>query len=301
MSEKLQKVLGRSGYGSRRKIEAMINNGHISVDGIIAKLGDRIVVNPEIKIRIDGNLVSIKTNEEIMCRVLVYYKKEGEVCTLSDPEGRPTAFDRLPKLSAGRWISVGRLDINTSGLLLFTTDGELANCLMHPSNVVEREYAVRVFSPHDVKHIDKLKEGVQLKDGIAMFRTINFKGGKGLNQWYTVTLTEGRNREVRSLWAAIDMQVSRLIRIRYANIVLPKWLSRGSWIELDLKAINYLRSIVDLKQRKSPEKVTCPDIKSDHILRSVKEHTKIVGTTSINRNTKEKNYWIKQEVSLSFK
>ena len=145
MSEKLQKVLARAGHGSRREIETMIEAGRVSVDGKVAKLGDRVEVTPAMKIRLDGHVLSIKESEEVVCRVLAYYKPEGELCTRSDPEGRPTVFDRLPKLRGSRWVAVGRLDVNTSGLLLFTTDGELANRLMHPSREVEREYAVRVF------------------------------------------------------------------------------------------------------------------------------------------------------------
>nr|ACF20459.1 pseudouridine synthase [Serratia symbiotica] len=253
MSEKLHKVLARTGYGSRREIEAMINACRVSINGKIAKLGDRIEIHPMMKIRIDGNIISIKKAEETICRVLAYYKPEGELCTISNPsnpEGRLTVFDHLPKLRNLRWVSVGRLDINTSGLLLFTTNGELANRLMHPSRKIEREYAVRVFGKPSAENIKKLKHNIELEDGPAFFRTITFQGGKGLNQWYHVTLTEGRNREVRRLWEAVGIQVSRLIRIRYGNIVLPKGLPRGSWAELDITSINYLCMLVDLKLAK---------------------------------------------------
>ncbi len=235
MSEKLQKVLARAGHGSRREIETMIEAGRVSVDGKVAKLGDRVEVTPAMKIRLDGHVLSIKESEEVVCRVLAYYKPEGELCTRSDPEGRPTVFDRLPKLRGSRWVAVGRLDVNTSGLLLFTTDGELANRLMHPSREVEREYAVRVFGQVDDAKVKQLSKGVQLEDGPAAFRTISFQGGEGLNQWYNVTLTEGRNREVRRLWEAVGVQVSRLIRVRYGDIDLPKGLPRGGWAELDLR------------------------------------------------------------------
>jgi len=184
MSEKLQKVLARAGHGSRREIETMIEAGRVSVDGKVAKLGDRVEVTPAMKIRLDGHVLSIKESEEVVCRVLAYYKPEGELCTRSDPEGRPTVFDRLPKLRGSRWVAVGRLDVNTSGLLLFTTDGELANRLMHPSREVEREYAVRVFGQVDDAKVKQLSKGVQLEDGPAAFRTISFQGGEGLNQWY---------------------------------------------------------------------------------------------------------------------
>ena len=205
MSEKLQKVLARAGHGSRREIEAIIEAGRVSVDGKIATLGDRVEIVPGLKIRIDGHLISVKESAEQICRVLAYYKPEGELCTRNDPEGRPTVFDRLPKLRGARWIAVGRLDVNTCGLLLFTTDGELANRLMHPSREVEREYAVRVFGRVDENKLRDPSRGVQLEDGPAAFKTIKFTGGEGINQWYNVTLTEGRNREVRRLWEAVGV------------------------------------------------------------------------------------------------
>lgn len=161
-------------------------------------------------------------------------------------KGGQPFFDRLPKLRGARWIAVGRLDVNTCGLLLFTTDGELANRLMHPSREVEREYAVRVFGQVDESKLRDLSRGVQLEDGPAAFKTIKFSGGEGINQWYNVTLTEGRNREVRRLWEAVGVQVSRLIRVRYGDIPLPKGLPRGGWTELDLAQTNYLRGLVEL-------------------------------------------------------
>lgn len=246
MSEKLQKVLARAGHGSRREIETMISAGRVSVDGKIATLGDRVEPSKFIKIRIDGHIVSVAESTTEVCRVLAYYKPEGELCTRNDPEGRPTVFDRLPKLRGARWIAVGRLDVNTCGLLLFTTDGELANRLMHPSREVEREYAVRVFGQVDEDKLKQLSRGVQLEDGPASFKTLKFTGGEGINQWYTVTLTEGRNREVRRLWESVGVQVSRLIRTRYGDITLPKGLPRGGWTELELSPTNYLRELVDL-------------------------------------------------------
>nr|WP_268991764.1 23S rRNA pseudouridine(2605) synthase RluB [Limnobaculum eriocheiris] len=276
MSEKLQKVLANSGHGSRREIEAMIQAGRISVDGKIATLGDRIEVNASIRVRIDGHVVALRETEETVCRVLAYYKPEGELCTRKDPEGRPTVFDRLPKMRASRWVAVGRLDVNTSGLLLFTTDGELANRLMHPSREVEREYAVRVFGQVDEDKIKQLRKGVQLEDGMAAFRTISFQGGEGINQWYNVTLTEGRNREVRRLWEAVDVQVSRLIRIRYGALGLPKGLPRGGWTELDLNATNYLREMVGLPpetQSKLPVERDRRRTKANQIRRAVKKHS----------------------------
>ncbi|KEY60788.1 23S rRNA pseudouridine(2605) synthase RluB [Serratia sp. DD3] len=278
MSEKLQKVLARAGHGSRREIETIIEAGRVSVDGKIAKLGDRVELSSSLKIRLDGHLVSLKESEAAVCRVLAYYKPEGELCTRSDPEGRPTVFERLPKLRGSRWVAVGRLDVNTSGLLLFTTDGELANRLMHPSREVEREYAVRVFGQIDDDKIKQLSRGVQLEDGPAAFRTISFQGGEGLNQWYNVTLTEGRNREVRRLWEAVGVQVSRLIRVRYGDIDLPKGLPRGGWAELDLKAINYLRELVELKPEtvsKLPVERERRRVKANQIRRAVKRHSQV--------------------------
>ncbi|MGL4678164.1 MAG: 23S rRNA pseudouridine(2605) synthase RluB [Plesiomonas shigelloides] len=248
MSEKLQKVLARAGHGSRREIEAMIEQGRVSVDGKVATLGDRVDTRQPLKVRIDGHIVSIKEKDEVICRVLAYYKPEGELCTRKDPDGRPTVFDRLPRMKGARWIAVGRLDVNTSGLLLFTTDGELANRLMHPSQEVEREYSVRVFGAVDDAMLQRLRLGVQLEDGPASFKSIKFQGGEGINQWFNVTLTEGRNREVRRLWESQGVQVSRLIRVRSGDIKLPKLVPRGGWAELELKDVNYLRELVGLKE-----------------------------------------------------
>ncbi len=282
MSEKLQKVLARAGHGSRREIEAMIEAGRVSVDGKIATLGDRVEVTPALKIRIDGHLISVKESVEQICRVLAYYKPEGELCTRSDPEGRPTVFDRLPKLRGARWIAVGRLDVNTCGLLLFTTDGELANRLMHPSQEVEREYAVRVFGQVDDAKVRELARGVQLEDGPAAFKTIRFSGGEGINQWYNVTLTEGRNREVRRLWEAVGVQVSRLIRVRYGDIPLPKGLPRGGWTELDLAQTNYLRELVGLTPETASKVAVEKDrrrMKANQIRRAVKRHSQTAGAS----------------------
>lgn len=281
MSEKLQKVLARAGHGSRREIEAMISAGRISVDGKLATLGDRIEPNATVKIRIDGHIVSVSESSQQVCRVLAYYKPEGELCTRNDPEGRPTVFDRLPRLRGARWIAVGRLDVNTCGLLLFTTDGELANRLMHPSREVEREYAVRVFGQIDDAKIRQLSLGVQLEDGPASFRTIKFTGGEGMNQWYNVTLTEGRNREVRRMWEAVGVQVSRLIRVRYGDITLPKGLPRGGWTELDLAPVNYLRELVELPPEsisKVPVEKDRRRTKANQIRRAVKRHTQVSGS-----------------------
>lgn len=283
MSEKLQKVLARAGHGSRREIETLISAGRVSVDGKLATLGDRVELDKSLKIRIDGHIVPIAESATEVCRVLAYYKPEGELCTRNDPEGRPTVFDRLPKLRGARWIAVGRLDVNTCGLLLFTTDGELANRLMHPSREVEREYAVRVFGQIDEDKIRQLSRGVQLEDGPAAFKTIKFAGGEGINQWYNVTLTEGRNREVRRLWEAVGVQVSRLIRVRYGDIDLPKGLPRGGWTELDLQPTNYLRELVGLEAEtvsKVPVEKDRRRTKANQIRRAVKRHTQVSGSNN---------------------
>lgn len=277
VGEKLQKILANAGKGSRRELEEVIAAGRVSVDGKIARLGDRVQVNSSTKIRIDGHLVSLIPAQKEICRVLMYYKPEGELCTRSDPEGRATVFDRLPRLNGARWIAVGRLDINTSGLLLFTTDGELANRLMHPSREVEREYSVRVFGEVDEAMLQRLRKGVQLEDGPANFKEIKAVGGTGINQWFDVTLTEGRNREVRRLWESQGIQVSRLIRIRYGNIRLEKSLPRGGWEEMGLEQVNYLRQLVSL----SPETETKLDVtkarrrtSTRQIRKAVKQHSK---------------------------
>ncbi|MDP8099412.1 23S rRNA pseudouridine(2605) synthase RluB [Pasteurella atlantica] len=275
--EKLQKILARAGKGSRRELEKVIEQGRVSVDGKIAQLGDRVQLSNGTKIRMDGHIVYLKNTEKEVCRVLMYYKPEGELCTRSDPEGRATVFDRLPRLTGSRWIAVGRLDINTSGLLLFTTDGELANRLMHPSQEVEREYSVRVFGNVDDAMLQRLRKGVQLEDGMANFKQIKATGGAGINQWFDVTLTEGRNREVRRLWESQEVQVSRLIRIRYGNIKLQKGLPRGGWEEMDLQKVNYLRELVGLP----PETESKVDVTKNRrrtnirqIRKSVKQHQK---------------------------
>ncbi|MGL1880051.1 23S rRNA pseudouridine(2605) synthase RluB [Proteus mirabilis] len=282
-TEKLQKILARSGHGSRREIEGYLQEGRISIDGVKAKLGDRIDANSTAKIRLDGRILSIREAQKDVCRVLAYYKPEGELCTRSDPQGRPTVFQRLPRLNSARWIAVGRLDVNTSGLLLFTTDGELANRLMHPSREVEREYAVRVFGEIDDAKIRQLTRWVQLEDGPASFRSVSYRGGEGINQWYNVSLTEGRNREVRRMWEAVGVQVSRLIRVRYGDIDLPKGLPRGGWVELGLNQINYLRQLVELNDETVTKVAVEKDqrrIKANQIRRAVKRHTKISARTS---------------------
>lgn len=262
MSEKLQKVLARAGHGSRRELEALIRAGRVSVNGKVAALGERLEDESAV-VRIDGHTVSAKAQEEVVCRVLAYYKPEGELCTRHDPDGRRTVFDRLPKIRGSRWISVGRLDANTSGLLLFTTDGELANRLMHPSRQVEREYLVRVFGEVTEDKVRNLVRGVQLDDGLARFEDVVYAGGEGMNHTFYVVINEGRNREVRRLWESQETTVSRLKRVRYGDIFLDKKLPRGGWMELDLKQVNYLRELVDLR----PEDETMLDVSKDNTSR----------------------------------
>ena len=254
----------------------------------MATLGDRVEVKATTKIRLDGRLLAIKEPEKEICRVMAYYKPEGELCTRHDPEGRPTVFNRLPRLTGARWIAVGRLDVNTSGLLLFTTDGELANRLMHPSREVEREYAVRVFGEITDAKIRQLTTGVQLEDGPASFKTVSYRGGEGMNQWYNVTLTEGRNREVRRLWESVGVQVSRLIRVRYGDIDLPKGLPRGGWTELGLEQTNYLRELVELDIETESKVSVERDqrrIKANQIRRAVKRHTQVASRPAAKRQS----------------
>lgn len=252
-SEKLQKILAAYNLGSRRKMEEVISAGRVTVNGKVAKLGDRATM--EDRIQVDNRAVGNQGVRMTRPRVVIYHKPVGEVCTAKDPEGRKTVFDALERMNKGRWIMVGRLDINTSGLLLFTTDGELANRLMHPSYNVEREYAVRVFGEVTDEIMDKLKQGVVLDDGPAKFDRIQFVGGEQKNSWYHVTLSEGRNREVRRIFESVGLQVSRLTRVRYGSIILPKFVSRGKTYELDPMQVNALRDAVGMKRFFFPKKI----------------------------------------------
>ncbi|MGE5153617.1 MAG: 23S rRNA pseudouridine(2605) synthase RluB [Bdellovibrio bacteriovorus] len=226
----MQKVLAELGLGSRRVVEGWIGEGRIRVNGQVAKLGDR--VTSADRIRLDGHEVRRTRRREVTREIIAYHKPEGELVTRRDPEERPTVFRRLPRPKAGRWIAVGRLDINTSGLILFTTDGELANRLMHPSREVEREYAVRILGEVPPGALARLTEGIELEDGLARFERVEERGGSGANRWYHVVLREGRNREVRRLWEAAGCQVSRLIRVRYGNVELGRRLFPGVWRRL---------------------------------------------------------------------
>ncbi len=244
MAERLQKVLARAGHGSRRQIEAWIRDGKITVNGKLAELG--ISVSATDIIKIDGRSVSTATGPDNIPRTLIYHKPSGELTTRKDEAGRPTVFDHLPRIAHGRWISVGRLDFNTSGLLLVTTDGELAHRLMHPSWEVEREYAVRVLGEVDDEVLQRLQEGVMLDDGLAAFTSILDAGGAGANHWYHVILREGKNREVRRLWESQGLQVSRLIRIRYGPVSLPRSVRAGRFKDLEPEELRALYTLVKL-------------------------------------------------------
>lgn len=238
-SEKLQKVLARAGVASRRQAEEWIAAGRIKINGQLAKIGDRVIDTD--KIMVDNFALPQHALAEKETRVLLYHKPEGEICTRSDPQNRPTVFDHLPILRKGRWVMIGRLDFNTSGLLIFTTDGELANKFMHPSHEIEREYAVRVYGIVTDQMIKKLKRGVELEDGVAKFKDVQFQGGEGRNSWYHVVICEGKNREVRRLWESQDVQVSRLTRVRFGTVILPPQLRAGKHIEMEEHEVEELK------------------------------------------------------------
>lgn len=228
--ERIQKYLASQGAGSRRQIDSLLQQGRISVNGKPAKPGDQVAGGE--KIAIDGKLLRLQRHLA-KPKILMYHKPVGQVCTRADPEGRDDVYQHLPGLQQGRWVGIGRLDINTSGLLLFTNHGELANRLMHPSYEVEREYAVRVHGEVNPAMLQQLRDGVELDDGPARFNDILDSGGSGTNHWYHVILKEGRNREVRRLWEAVGVEVSRLVRVRYDEFSLPKWLKPGKYRFLD--------------------------------------------------------------------
>ena len=244
--ERLQKVMAQSGYGSRRNIEILIAQGHITVNGQPAKLGDQ--VGPGDRVKLDGKLIRLRFGEPLP-RVLMYHKNAGEIVTRDDPEGRPTVFDKLPKVNGGRWLSVGRLDFNTEGLLLFTTNGELVEKLTHPRFEVEREYAVRVMGELTDETREKLlKTGVDIDGEMATFDSIEDRGGEGSNHWYHVVLREGRNREVRRMFEAVGLMVSRLMRVRFGNTALPGFLKRGMMREMDEEQVQELLAFAGMNE-----------------------------------------------------
>ncbi len=250
--EKLQKVLARIGVGSRRDVEGWISQGRIKVNGSNATLGQRVDLHDAITI--DGKVIKREEAAESVRRVIIYNKPDGEICTRDDPEGRPTVFDKLPRPKDGRWINIGRLDINTTGLLMFTTDGELANRLMHPSYEMDREYAVRVRGEVDDEMIERLKAGVVLEDGPAKFTDIQqAPGGEGFNHWYHCVVMEGRNREVRRLWESQGLVVSRLKRVRFGPVFLNSDLPMGRWREMSQYEVDVLSAEVGLTPVAMPQ------------------------------------------------
>lgn len=251
MAERIQKVLAQLGLGSRRQIETWIRDGRIRLNGQPVELGTR--AGPNDKLSFDGRTYTLAAEDDVpQTRVLIYHKKVGTICTRKDPEGRPTVFSDLPRLRQGRWIAVGRLDINSSGLLLFTNNGELANRLMHPSHGIEREYAVRVLGEVRPETLDRVQTGVMLDDGVTKFDSIADAGGTGANHWYHVVLKEGRNREVRRIWEAVGHKVSRLHRVRYSVVTLPRSVRPGKFEMLPPESVEELLAAVDLPGQVRP-------------------------------------------------
>lgn len=247
--ERVQKVLARGGMGSRREIERWIDEGRIKINGVVVTQGTRLKFGD--KLQLNDRMVNWeKFSVQQPTRVLLYHKAVDEVVTRNDPENRPVIFKNLPELQHERWIAVGRLDINTSGLLLVTNNGELANRLMHPKSHVEREYAVRILGHVSEATVNTLTTGVMLEDGMAKFDEIHFMGGEGANKWYNVIVSEGRNRLVRRLWESQQLTVSRLIRVRYGEIVLPDGLKTSRYYELTAQELDVLFDLVDLAKEK---------------------------------------------------
>jgi len=234
-NERLQKILSQVGLGSRREMERWIEEGVIQVNGVVAKIGDSATAKDVITVR--GKVISNPLATKQRTRILLYHKPVGEISSRQDPKFPQTVFDNLPRLKVGRWVQVGRLDLNTSGLLIFTNDGELANRLMHPKFELEREYAVRVHGRVSPEIIKNFQRGVMLDDGMAKFKRIESRGGEGANSWYHVVLSEGKNREVRRMWESQGLEVSRLIRIRYGSLLMPRFLSRGDYLELSREEV----------------------------------------------------------------
>lgn len=243
---RIQKLLARAGLGSRRQIEQAIQDGKVFVNGRLAKLGDRCSVHD--RVIVNGHQINLVKRCAAPTQVLLYHKPVGEIVSRRDPEGRPIVFTQLPRLETGRWIAIGRLDINTQGLLLLTNNGELANRLMHPAREVEREYAVRIFGHVGEAMLQRLQEGVALEDGPARFESIREAGGEAANQWFHVVVREGRNRLVRRLWESQGVTVSRLIRVRFGNIVLPPRLRAGSSAELAPEEVGGLMMSVGMAE-----------------------------------------------------
>ena len=241
---RLQKALAASGVGSRREMEEWIQNGWVTVNGKVAQLGDK--VQPEDQVLVKGSVIKLKWPDRLP-RIILYYKQEGEIVSRDDPQGRVSIFDRLPQAASSRWVAIGRLDINTSGLLILTTSGELANRFAHPSFEVEREYAVRVLGELGMDEMRLLtSEGVMLEDGLARVERIHSQGGEGANKWYNVVLKEGRNREVRRIFEHFGLTVSRLVRTGFGPIGLPNRLKRGQFYELNAAEVASVMKWADL-------------------------------------------------------
>lgn len=251
---RIQKILSQAGLGSRREMEKWIAQGCITVNGKVAKLGDSITESDRIYVK--GKLFENPLKHTQTTRILLYHKPVGEISSRHDPMHTKTVFDRLPTLTGGRWVQVGRLDINTSGLLIFTNDGSLANQWMHPRYAWEREYAVRVIGDVTPAMLKAMQDGVKLEDGPAQFKRIDYQGGEGQNRWYHVVICEGRQREVRRLWASQGVTVSRLMRIRFGHISLPRNLSRGEFVELSAKEVQQCLSQLNINTNKNTSKKT---------------------------------------------
>ncbi len=258
MSERLHKVLAAAGLGSRREMEDWIRAGRVVVNGQVATLGQ--TVGPRDRVIVNGKPVRLHLEVQRLPRVLLYNKPEGEIVSYSDPQGRPTVFMNLPKMRTAKWLAVGRLDLNSGGLLLFTTSGELANRLMHPRYEVEREYAVRVMGLLTPEQAKQLRQGVEIDGTLAKFESIVDQGGEGANHWYHVVIKEGKNREVRRMFDAVGLMVSRLTRVRYGSLRLPPRLRRGAYLELEREEVERLLKQVGLQAGPSsaPRKAGAP-------------------------------------------
>jgi len=249
--QRLHKLLAMAGLGSRRDMEKLIESGRVTINGLVATLGAGVTSYDEV--RVDGKPVRLSFTPELP-QVLIYHKPDDEIVSADDPEGRASVFDKLPRIKDAKWIAIGRLDMNTSGLLIFTTSGELANRFMHPRYEVEREYAVRVFGELSDEQMDMLRQGIVLEDGPAAFDVIIPQGGEGANHWYQVILREGRNREVRRLFEAFQMPVSRLMRVRFGPVTLPSRVKRGGMLKLEAKQVIVLMEWAGLAIPKAPPK-----------------------------------------------